>query len=170
MARKRDGVSADGRLAPPEEYRIEKGKSGNYKGRPRGSVSLKALTRKVARTKHSGLIGGEPQRLTLLELVVLKARAMAIGGHAGAAAVVRDLWDVMAEPAPEEGGLLLAPAEVTPDEWIAQAKARNATAVEPSPEIKVEMEEFLKAARGEPSPLGEALLAFHDKYRARGIG
>src|SRR5436853_554379 len=105
MATRPDGVSAEGRLPPPEEYRIPKGKSGNYKGRPQGSVSLKALARKVASTRHSAVIDGEPQRLTLRELVVLKTRAMALGGHAGAAAIVRDLLNVMAEPEPEEGAL-----------------------------------------------------------------
>jgi hypothetical protein len=93
---------------------------------------------------------------------------MALGGHAGAAAVVRDLLNVMAEPEPDAGGFLLAPEALTPEEWIARAEARNATAVEPGTEVNVETEEFLKAARGEPSPLGEALLAFHRKYRARG--
>jgi hypothetical protein len=163
-----DNVTAEGRVAPPEEYRIPKGKSGNYKGRPRGSVSLKGLARKVAGTKHSAVIDGEPQRLTLRELVVLKTRAMALGGHAGAAAIMRDLWNVMAEPEPEESGLLLAPAELSQEEWIARAEARNANAVEPGTEVNVQTEEFLKAARGEPSPLGEALLAFQRKYGARG--
>jgi hypothetical protein len=170
MATRPDGVSAEGRLAPPEEYRIPKGKSGNYKGRPQGSVSLKALARKVAGTKHSGIIDGERQRLTLLELIVLNTRAMALGGHAGAAAVVRDLLNVMAEPEPDAGGFLLAPAELTQEEWIARAEARNANAVEPGTQVNIETEEFLKAVRGEPSPLGEALLAFHRKYRARGAG
>jgi hypothetical protein len=168
MTTRPDNVSAEGRVAPPEEYRIPKGKSGNYKGRPRGSVSLKGLARKVAGTKHSAVIDGAPQRRTLLELVVLKTRAMALGGHAGAAALMRDLWNVMAEPEPEKSALLLAPAELTQEEWIARAEARNANAVEPGTQVNIETEEFLKAVRGEPSPLGEALLAFHRKYRARG--
>ncbi|MEA2876749.1 MAG: hypothetical protein QOF14_1945 [Hyphomicrobiales bacterium] len=164
MAARPDGVSAEGRVPPPDEYRIPKGKSGNYKGRPQGSVSLKGLARKVAGTKHSALIDGAPQRRTLLELVVLKARAMALAGHAGAAAVMEDLWNVMAEPEPEESALLLAPPALTEEEWLARASVRNATAVEPGTEVNVETEKFCKAARGEPSPLGEALLAFHKKY------
>ncbi|HEV7876832.1 DUF5681 domain-containing protein [Bradyrhizobium sp.] len=169
MASRPDGVSAEGRVRPPEEYRIAKGKSGNYKGRPQGSVSLKALARGVAGTKHSAVIDGEPQRRTLLELLVLKTRSMAFGGNAGAAAVMRDLLNVMAEPEPEGGGFLLAPAELMPDEWIAEAEARNATAAEPGTEVNVETEEFLKAVRGEPSPLGEALLSFHKKYGPLGL-
>jgi hypothetical protein len=170
MATRPDGASAEGRLAPPEEYRIPKGKSGNYKGRPQGSVSRKALARKVAGTKHNALIDGEPQRRTLLELLVLNTIAIAMAGHAGAAAVMGDLLNVMAEPEPEGGGFLLAPAQLTQEEWIAEAEARNATAVEPGTEVDVETEEFLTAVRGEPSPLGEALLAFHKKYSAGCVG
>jgi hypothetical protein len=169
MAARRDGVSAEGRLAPPEEYRIPKGKSGNYKGRPR-AVSLKGIARRVAGTKHRRLVDGAPQRLTLLQLIVLKTLGMAMAGHAGAAAIVRDLLNVMAEPEPEGGSLLLAPAELTPEEWIAEAEARSATAVEPGTQVDIKTEEFLKAARGEPSPLGEALLAFQRKYGAKGAG
>ena len=165
MKTKSNSASAEGRLPPPEEYRIPKGKSGNYKGRPRGSVSLVALTRKVANTKHRAVIDGAPQRRSLLELVILKIEAMALAGHAGAAALMTDLWGLAAEPEPGEGGFLLVPQTVTMEEWIAEEIAPNANAVEPGTQVNVEAEEFLKAARGEPSPLGEALLAFHKKYR-----
>jgi hypothetical protein len=165
MTARQKGVSAEGRVAPPEEYRIAKGKSGNYKGRPKGSVSLKSIIRKVALAKHSAVIGGAPQRRSLLELVLLKARAMALAGHPGAAAVMHELWEVMAEPEPGKHALLLAPAALSPEEWTEQMKARNADAVEPGTVVNVEAEEFCKAARGEASPLGEALLAFRKKYR-----
>ena len=49
---------------------------------------------------------------------------------------------------------------------MAEEEARNAGKVEPGTEINIESEEFMKAVRGEPSPLGEALLSFHKKYRA----
>jgi len=47
---------------------------------------------------------------------------------------------------------------------MAEEEARNAEAVEPGTEVNVEVEEFLKTVRGEPSPLGEALIAFGRKY------
>ena len=168
MKKSHSGVSAEGRAPPPEEYRIAKGKSGNYAGRPRGLISLKALTRKVAMTKYSAVIDRAPQRRTLLELIILKTRAMALAGHAGAAALMGELWELTAEPEPGEGGFLLAPPGLTPEEWIEHAEARNANAVEPGTEVNVETEEFLKAARGEPSLLGEALMAFRKKYGAGG--
>jgi Family of unknown function (DUF5681) len=168
MKNQYNGASAEGRVPPPEEYRIPKGKSGNYKGRPKGSVSRMRLTRKVANTKHRAVIDGLPQRRTLLELIILKIQAMAFTGNAGAATLMNDLWGLVAEPELGEGGFLLAPAELTQEEWIAKVEARNAKAVEPGTEYNVETEEFLKAARGEPSPLGEALIVFHKKYGGLG--
>jgi len=162
---KHNGVSAEGRVPPPEDYRIPKGKSGNYKGRPRGSVSLTKLTRKVANTKYRAVIDGVSQRRALLELVILKIQALALKGNPGAAALVKDVWGLTIGPEPVKGGgFLLVPAPQTVEELMAEEEARNAKAVEPGTEVNVEVEEFLKAVRGEPSPLGEALRAFYMKY------
>jgi uncharacterized protein DUF5681 len=165
MKTKANGISVEGRAPPPEEYRIPKGKSGNYKGRPRGSVSLKRLTRKVANTKYRAVIDGAPQRRTLLELIILKIQALALNGNAGAAALMRNLWGLAVGPEPVKGGFLLVPAAAqTLEEYMAEEEARNAEAVEPGTKVNVKVEEFLKAVRGEPSPLGEALRFFYTKY------
>ena len=66
------------------------------------------------------------------------------------------------------GGFLLVPESLTVEEFMAEVEARNAEAVEPGTEVNVEVEEFLKAVRGESSALGEALIAFHRKYGALG--
>ena len=156
-------------MPPPEEYRIPKGKSGNYKGRPRGSVSLTKLTGKVANTKYRAVIDGLSQRRTLLELVILKIQALALTGNPGAAALIKDVWGLTVGPEPVKGGgFLLVPELLTVEELMAEEEARNAEAVEPGTKVNVEVEEFLKAVRGEPSPLGEALIAFHRKYGALG--
>ena len=163
------GVSAEGRVPPPEEYRIPKGKSGNYNGRPRGSVSLTKLTGKVANTKYRAVIDGLSQRRTLLELVILKIQALALMGNPGAAALIKDVWGLTVGPEPMKGvGFLLVPESLTVEEFMAEEEARNAEAVEPGTEVNVEVEEFLKAVRGEPSPLGKALRAFHMKYGPHG--
>ena len=111
---------------------------------------------------------GKMRRTTLLELLILKAQAMAAGGHPGAAAQINWLRAQTAQSDTDIaiGGFLLAPAPLTPEEFMAKEEARNAGKVEPGTEIDVESEEFLKAARREPSPLGEALQAFHQKYGA----
>ncbi|MCP1834156.1 hypothetical protein J2R76_002493 [Bradyrhizobium sp. USDA 4532] len=58
----------------------------------------------------------------------------------------------------------MSPEALTEDEWIKREEEANRHKIEPGTEINVEADEFLKAVRGEPSPLGEALLAFHEKY------
>ena len=162
---KYDGVSAEGRLPPPKEYRIPKGKSGNYKGRPKGSASPTKLVRKVANTRCPVLIDGMSQRRTLLELVILKVQAMALNGHAGAVVLMKDLFGLAIPPAPPEGcGFLLVPAPISMEEFMAEVEARNTKAREPGTYVNVKAEEFMKAAKGEPSPLGEALHAFYTKY------
>jgi len=162
---KYDGVSAEGRLPPPEEYRIPKGKSGNYKGRPRGSISRTKLVQKVANTKYRVLIDGAPQRETLRDLIILKIRALALNGNAGAVALMNDLFGLAIPPDPPDGcGFLVVPANLTTEELMAEEEARNANAREPGTDVNVKTEEFLKAVRGESSPLGEALHAFRRKY------
>src|SRR4051794_12995568 len=166
MKKPSSGVSAEGRTPPPEEKRFTKGNSGNPRGRPKGAVSLKQLTRKVAFRIHRVDAEGRSQRLTLLNIIIRKAQVMAATGHVGAAALISDVRVLILPAQSERGALLLAPAELTKEEWIAQVEARNADSVEPGTEVDVETEEFLKAVRGEPSRLGEALLAFHKKYSA----
>jgi hypothetical protein len=111
---------------------------------------------------------GKSRLISMLELLILKLNAMAASGHPGAATLINWLraQTELSETDSEMGGFLLAPAPITPDEFIAKEEARNAGKVEPGTEINIEIEEFLKAARGEASPLGEALQAFHKKYGA----
>ena len=168
MGRRGSGISAEGRKPPPTEKRFRKGSSGNPAGRPKGSTSLSRLTRKVALRKHSVPMEGKSRRISMLELLILKLNAMAASGHPGAATLIN--W-LRAQTEPSEadveiGGFLLVPAPITTEEFIAKEEARNAGAVEPGTDINIEIEEFLKAARGEASPLGEALQAFHKKYGA----
>ena len=82
---------------------------------------------------------------------------------------MKDVWGLTVGPEPVKGGgFLLVPAPLTVEELMAEEEARNAEAVEPGTEVNVEVEEFLKAVRGEPSPLGEALIAFHREYGPHG--
>jgi hypothetical protein len=85
MKNQNSGVSAEGRKPPPPQSQFRKGRSGNGAGRPKGSVSLSAITRKVALKMHTVPIEGKPRKLRLLELLVLKTKAMAAAGQPGAA-------------------------------------------------------------------------------------
>jgi hypothetical protein len=104
----------------------------------------------------------------MLELLILKLNGMAASGHPGAARLISWLRSQTEPPDAEvaEGGFLLVPAAMTTEEFIAKEEARTADMVEPGTEINIKTEEFLKAVRGEASPLGEALRSFYKKYGA----
>ncbi len=168
MADKKRIVPAQGRTLPPPEKQFLKGQSGNPAGRPRGAVSLTRMTRKIARKMRRVKIDGKFRKISTSDLLILKLNGMAAVGKPGAAGVAGWLREQVTLPDEEvaAAGILLVPAEVTPEEFIAEMQIRNVGKVEPGTEINIEHEEFVKAARGEASPLGEALRAFHKKYGA----
>src|SRR5258708_645892 len=77
--------TGNGRMPPPSEHRFLKGTSGNKRGRPKGAVSLKRLTRKVALKKHRVVVDGRSVHRTLLQLVL---EAMIRGAASGAPSMV----------------------------------------------------------------------------------
>jgi hypothetical protein len=166
MAKKpTDGASAEGRVLPPPHARFTKGKSGNPRGRPKGP-SITGLTRKFALKRQVVTMDGEPQKLSRLEVAILKMQALAAMGKPAAAQLINNLRGLTRPEGPEQDcGFLVVPEQLTMEEFLAEEEARNATRVEPGTAINVEAEEFLKAVRGEPTVYGEALLAFHRKYR-----
>src|SRR5229473_3575585 len=154
-----------GRTPPPPEHRFLKGTSGNKRGRPKGSVSLKKLTRKVALRKHR--LGPEGAAKTLLQHVL---EAMIRGAASGVPSMVALNNEIRAKIHPQEekqqGGLLVVPEGLSQEEWIAQAEARNAVAENPETYVNHRSEEFYKALKGIPTPLGEAMLAYHRRWCA----
>ena len=169
MIKENSGVSAEGRIPPPTKSQFRQGRSGNPGGRPKGSVSLSGLTRKVALKKHAVPIEGKPCRVTLLELLILKTKAMAATGQPGAARQINWLRSQtgLSEPDSGKSYFAIAPAPVTTEEFTAEMEARDAGKREPGTFVEITTEEFLRACRGEASPLGEALRAFHTKYGAK---
>jgi hypothetical protein len=160
-----DGASAAGRVPPPAATRFAKGRSGNPRGRPNG-VSIKRLTQKIALKKQVVTTDGKPQKFNRLEIAILKAQALAAMGKPAAAQLISELRVQTGSGEPErDSGVLLVPEQLTMEAFIAEEEARNATKVEPGTAIDIEAEEFQKAVRGEPTVYGEALLAFHRKYR-----
>ena len=156
-----------GRTLPPPEKQFLRGQSGNRAGRPRGAVSLTRMTRKIARKMHRVKIEGKFRKISTIDLLILKLNGLAAVGKPGAPGVAGWLREQVTSP--EEvasAGILLVPAEVTPEQFMADEQIRNVGKVEPGTEINIEHEEYVKAARGEASPLGEALRAFHKKYGA----
>jgi hypothetical protein len=154
-----------GRMPPPVEHRFLKGSSGNKRGRPKGSIDLKKLTRQVALKKHRVVVNGRPARRTLLQLVI---ETVVRGAASGAPSMV-SLHDKLREKVrpgeKQPGGLLVVPEVLSPEEWTARVEERNALATDPTDRIDHKVEEFCKAARGIRTPLGEAILASHRRWR-----
>ena len=104
-----------GRVPPPEEHRFLKGTSGNKRGRPKGSISIKKLTRKVALRKHR--LGPDGPAKPLLRLVF---EAMVRGAATGAPSLVTLCDEMRSKILPIEerqpGGLLVVPAEVSQED------------------------------------------------------
>jgi hypothetical protein len=152
-----------GRTPPPPEHRFLKGTSGNKRGRPKGSVSLKNLTRKVALRKHR--LGPDGPAKPLLQLVL---EAMIRGAATGAPSMVALNNEMREKIRPQEGkqpgGLLLVPEVLSPEEFLAETEKRNAVAQNPETYVNHKAEEFCKAVRGIPTPLGEAILASHRRW------
>jgi hypothetical protein len=152
-----------GRTPPPVEHRFLKGTSGNKRGRPKGSVSLKKLTRKVALRKHR--FGPDARPKTLLQHVI---EAMIRGAAAGAPSMVALNDQIREKIRPQEGkqpgGLLVVPEVLSHEEFLAQMEKRNAVAQNPETYVNHKSDEFCKAVRGIPTPLGEAILASHRRW------
>ena len=161
-----NGGSASGRKPPPETTRFQKGQSGNPAGRPKGTVSVAAITKKVALSKIPLTLNGKRQTLTRLEIAVLKLKALAAGGSPGAAEELHKLRNQAApRQADRQAGVLLVPAEMPMEEYMRAEMERNKNKIEPGTATNLDAEEFIKAVRGEPSSYGKALLAHHRKYR-----
>jgi hypothetical protein len=156
-------------MLPPVEHRFLKGSSGNKRGRPKGSIDLKKLTRTVALKKHRVTVNGRPVRKTLLELVV---ETVIRGAASGAPSMVSLHNAIRAKVRPmeekQQGGLLVVPEGLSTEEFIAKEEARNASAQDPTTYVNHKGEEFCKAVGGIPTPLGEAILASHRRWNHRG--
>jgi hypothetical protein len=96
--------------------------------------------------------------------MILKLTALAASGKPAAARLADELrtHSVPREP-DHRHGVLLVPGETTVEAFLAEEEERNKDRVEPGTEVNFEHEEYMKAVRGEPTALGEALLAFERK-------
>ena len=69
---------AVGHGSPPRQRRFKE--SGNLKGRPQGTKNRKTIVKAVANEMHSVTESGKRRRLSILQLVLLSLRNVALGG------------------------------------------------------------------------------------------
>lgn len=125
------GGNSVGHACPPGRRRFKE--SGNPKGRPRGSKNKKTIVKQVALEKHPVVENGKKVWRTTLELVLMRLRNMALEGKSAQAINEYDKWFDKCEPTEpnETFGVLVVPAEISEEEWIANAERENATKVRP---------------------------------------
>ena len=120
-----------GRVNPLARRRFKENIDG--KGRPKGSKNRKTIVKEVANEMHTVTENGEPRKRSTLELVLFKLRNMALAGKpAGAFEEFNRLTKAYLPQAPSGNyGVLVVPADMTPEEWVARAEERNKTAKPP---------------------------------------
>lgn len=102
---------------------------GNPDGRPKGSKNRKTILREIANETHVVREAGKRRKLTTLELVLLRLRNKAMEGKDRRA--FKELHRLCQAHQPQtpkgNGGFLVAPAEMSPEEWIAEEEELNKT-------------------------------------------
>ena len=110
---------------PPMRRRFKA--SGNPKGRPRGSKNRKTIVKTVANEMHSVGENGKRRRLSTLDLVLLRLRNLALEGKSVRA--IDELHRLLKVYQPQEarvrGGVLVVPAPMSTEEWIAMVERKN---------------------------------------------
>ncbi len=114
---------------PPLIRRFKSDQSGNRRGRPRGSKNRKTIVREIAQETHPFTEDGNRQRRSTLELMLLALRNLAAEGNVRA---FRAYKKYLAKYEPQEphsnAGVLVAPAELTLEEYIEKGEKLNAEA------------------------------------------
>ena len=110
---------------PPTRRRFKK--SGNSKGRPKGSKNRNTIVKAVANEMHSVLENGKHRRLSTLALVLLRLRNMALeeGNDRAFEELHRLIKAYQPQETNDDAGCLVVPAEMTQEEWIARQEELN---------------------------------------------
>lgn len=124
-----DESEETGYCKPPARQRFKQ--SGNPKGRPKGSKNRKTIVAEIANEVHN--VGRDGQRHSTLYLVLRQLRNMALEGKNGRAfeEYYRLLQAYQPEVVGSNAGYLVAPAPMTPREWIEKQEILNKTRLQP---------------------------------------
>ncbi len=96
-------------------------------GRPKGAKNRKTIIRQIAGHLHTvDLIGKKPRQSTLT-LVLQRLRQMALSG--GSQGAFDEFYRLITKYRRQDGtrkvGVLVAPAEISPEEWIKREQELN---------------------------------------------
>lgn len=117
------------------DHRFQPGQSGNSRGRPRGSKNRKTIAKQVAFEEHNVPIDGARRKVTTIELAVLELRNQVAAGQRQALQMYNALLEKYGEPNEAEGGgVMVAPAEMSVEDWVAEQEELNKTR-KPPPEL-----------------------------------
>ncbi|MDF2367764.1 DUF5681 domain-containing protein [Sneathiella sp.] len=101
----------------------------NPGGRPKGSKNLKTMLRDIMLQEYVVTEDGKKKRLTLLQITLLNLRKAALEDASPRA--MKKFLQMQENYRPdgidENGAILLAPAEMTPEEWAAEQLEKNKT-------------------------------------------
>lgn len=112
---------------PPLVRRFKSGQSGNRKGRPRGSRNRKTIIREIAQQSHTISEHGKECRRTVLEMMLLALRNLALEGNVRAMRAYEDhLNEFEPQDSSSKYGCMVAPAALSPGEWVAEQERLNA--------------------------------------------
>lgn len=111
---------------------MSKENSGNRKvrtrgGRPKGSRNRKTIVKEIANYQHTVRENGKCVRRSTLELILQRLREKTLKDRdPGAWDEYYRLIKIFEPQNTLEGvGVLVAPAQITPEEWIARAEEEN---------------------------------------------
>jgi hypothetical protein len=97
--------------------------------------------------------------------------AVVRGAASGAPSMVSLHNEIRAKVRPmgakQQGGLLVVPESLSTEECIAKEIARTGDTQDPTTYVNHKGEEFCKAVRGIPTPLGGAILASYRRWHKR---
>ncbi len=114
---------------PPLIRRFKSGQSGNRRGRPRGSKNRKTIVREIAHEMHAVTEDGQRRRRSTLALMLLALRNRVAEGNVRA---FRAYKKYLAKYEPQEthsnAGFLVAPAELTLEEYLEKGEKLNVKA------------------------------------------
>jgi hypothetical protein len=183
--RKADGCEV-GYGKPPKVHQFKPGQSGNPDGRPKGSTKIVTMIERVLKQKIAVTVGGQEKRMSLIEALLNVAGKEGLKGDLKAIATVFSAARQagLLEPESKEnefqGGIMIAPAKLSPQEWLVSVKDHDEKAAERHRRRQKEKEkemsslnrrEFYEAAAGGcPSPILMDILESRSRPAAVRLG